>query len=75
MSLLKQFDDLMSHLNGEENGLAEVFRKALESRIEEADDDSHWRECLESGGVDNWEWFSESLREGGYWGEEDEEDE
>jgi hypothetical protein len=25
---------------------------------------------LEAGGVDNWEWYSESLRE--YWAEEDE---
>lgn len=36
-------------------------------------DDENWRCCLESGGVDNWEWYSESLREGGYFGEDDEE--
>jgi hypothetical protein len=23
--------------------------------------------CLESGGVDNWEWYSESLDHGGYY--------
>lgn len=27
--------------------------------------------CLEDGGVDNWEWYSESLKD--YWGEEEEE--
>ena len=35
-------------------------------------DDAKWRHCLEAGGVDNWEWYSESLREGGYSDEEDE---
>ena len=34
-------------------------------------DDRKWRECLESGGVDNWEWFHESLQEGGYYEEEE----
>lgn len=23
--------------------------------------------CLEAGGVDNWEWYSESLQDCGYW--------
>lgn len=32
-------------------------------------DDRKWRIALESGGVDNWEWYSESLKEGGYYGE------
>lgn len=27
--------------------------------------------CLEAGGVDNWDWYYESLREGGYYDEED----
>lgn len=35
-------------------------------------DDAKWRRCLASGGVDNWEWYSGSLREGGYFDEEDE---
>lgn len=32
---------------------------------------NHMLECLESGGVDNWEWYSESLIKGGYF-EDDE---
>lgn len=27
--------------------------------------------CLEAGGVDNWEYYSDSLREGGYFDNED----
>ena len=34
-------------------------------------DDSLWRSCLEAGGVDNWDWYGESLREGGYFDDED----
>lgn len=33
--------------------------------------DKRWRLALESGGVDNWEWYSESLQEGGYWDDEE----
>lgn len=36
-------------------------------------DDLLWRQCLESGGVDNWSYYSDSLREGGYYAEEDDE--
>ena len=32
-------------------------------------DDRKWRKALQSGGVDNWEWYSESLEEGGYYDE------
>ena len=73
LDLLKKFDELMSHLNGEENSLAEEFREALAAKLDRAADDRHWRECLESGGVDNWSWFSESLSEGGYYKEDDDE--
>lgn len=69
--LLKKFDELMSHLNGEENSLAEEFREALSAELDHAADDRAWRECLESGGVDNWSGFSESLSEGGYYKEDD----
>lgn len=34
-------------------------------------DDRKWRLALESGGVDNWEWYSESLSSAGYFDEED----
>jgi len=30
--------------------------------------------CLEIGGVDNWEWYSESLKDGGYYGDSEEDD-
>lgn len=35
-------------------------------------DDQLWRQCLESGGVDNWSYYGDSLHEGGYYAEEDE---
>lgn len=31
--ILKQFDSLMSHLNSEENGMAEEFRETLERAL------------------------------------------
>lgn len=69
--LLKKFDELMSHLNGEENSLAEEFREALSAELDLAADDRLWRECLESRGVDNWSGFPEALSEGGYYKEDD----
>lgn len=73
-SLVERFDELMCHLNGEENELADKFRKALEKRINKAEDDALWRSSLEAGGVDNWCWYSEALTEGGYWDAEDDDD-
>lgn len=70
MYLLKKFDELMSHLNGEENSLAEEFREALSAELDLAADDRLWRECLESRGVDNWSGFPEALSEGGYYTED-----
>lgn len=35
-------------------------------------DDSFKLSCLDSGGVDNWEWYHESLKQGGYFSEEEE---
>lgn len=68
--LLKQFDDLMGHLNSEDNGAAFSFRKMLEYALLDAEDDAMWRSCLESGGVDNWSWYSESLSDYWEWCEE-----
>ncbi len=45
-----------------------ISRADYESLI----DDQKWRICLEAGGVDNWPYYHDSLREGGYF-EEDEE--
>lgn len=71
LDLLKKFDELMSHLNGEENSMAEEFREALAAKLDRAADDKLWRECLEGGGVDNWSGFYVSLSEGGYYKEDD----
>lgn len=35
-------------------------------------DDQRWRHALEIGGVDNWEWYGESLQQAGYFDDEDE---
>lgn len=70
MSLLKKFDELLGHLNSEDNELAAEFRKKLKAKLDDAEMDALWRSCLESGGVDNWSWFSESLSD--YWEREEE---
>lgn len=56
MSILKKFDQLMSHLNGEDNSMAEEFRGALEKVQEE----SKFLNCLEACGVDNWDGYSDA---------------
>lgn len=35
-------------------------------------DDRNWRSALESGGVDNWDWYYDSLKDYGYFSEEEE---
>ena len=69
--MIKDFDELMSHLNSEDNNMALNFRRKLNGYIKRAEDDAHWRDCLESGGVDNWEWYSECFPDD----DDDEEDE
>jgi cytochrome c556 len=56
MSILNKFDQLMSHLNGEDNSMAEEFREALEKVQEE----SEFLECLKACGVDNWDGYSDA---------------
>ena len=56
MSILKKFDQLMSHLNGEENSMAEEFRAELE-KVQEK---SEFLDCLKSCGVDNWDGYSDA---------------
>lgn len=76
MNLLKKFDELMSHLNGEENDMAEKFRKALVAHIAEAREDGDWRLALEAAGVDNWSGYSDAFDsdEDDDWDDEDEEE-
>lgn len=50
------FDQLMSHLNGEENSMAEEFRTALE-KVQE---DAEFLQCLKNQGVDNWDGYSDA---------------
>jgi hypothetical protein len=35
--------------------------------------DRKWRDALESGGVDNWPYCTEALRDGGYFDKDEEE--
>lgn len=63
--MLEQLEELLSHLNAEDNEMALEFKAKLKQLQDKADKDALWRECLVSGGVDNWSWYSESLQE--YW--------
>lgn len=63
--MLEQLEELLSHLNAEDNEMALEFKAKLKQLQDKADKDALWRECLEAGGVDNWSWYSESLQE--YW--------
>lgn len=56
MSILKKFDQLMSHLNGEENSMAEEFRVELEKVQEKLG----FLDCLKACGVDNWDGYSDA---------------
>ena len=56
MSILKKFDQLMSHLNGEDNSMAEEFRAELE-KVQEK---SEFLDCLKDCGVDNWDGYSDT---------------
>lgn len=58
-------------MNGEKETVT-ISKKEYDSLL----DNSNKLNCLENGGVDNWEWYYESLKQGGYFeDEEDEEDE
>lgn len=41
-------------------------------RYDDLLDSEHKLQCLENGGVDNWSWYSESLEQGGYFKDEEE---
>lgn len=56
MSIVKQFEHLLSHLNAEENDSA----LSLLSELKEAQDRLHWLDCLEGAGVDNWSGYEEA---------------
>lgn len=54
MSLRKRFNELLAHLNAEDNKLAKEFLAKLLRAEKVAEDDANWRARLEAGGVDNW---------------------
>lgn len=45
--------------------------KKLSIEFASLEDDSFKLQCLESGGVDNWTWYHDSLKEGGYFDDEE----
>lgn len=45
-------------------------RAISEERYSELLDSEKKLNALEAGGVDNWEWYSESLQQAGYWDDE-----
>ena len=45
--------------------VADSIKEIATDVIEEAEQNQCYIDCLDSGGVDNWEWYSESLQP--YW--------
>lgn len=70
MSLLTKLDDVLSHLNAEENELALEFREALKEELEDTGERLRWLDCLEDAGVDNWSGIDYAQK--AFHGEEDE---
>lgn len=57
--MLKLFDDLLSHLNAEDNDMALKMRAKIamaEERLEKLD-------ALEAGGVDNWSGYGDCFED------------
>lgn len=60
---LKKFDDLMSHLNSEDNDMAQEFREHLIEGIDK------WREAsiiistLYEHGIDNWVGYDDAMQD------------
>lgn len=71
MNLADSFKKLLCHLNSEENEMA----LELLEELKKADIEIDKLACLEAGGVDNWGFYHESLRDNDWIGfaEEDEE--
>lgn len=50
-----------------DDGTVTISKRLYESLLK----DQHWRICLENGGVDNWDWYYESLEQGGFFDEKE----
>ena len=70
MSLVDSFEKLMRHLNSEENEMA----LELLEELKKADIEIDKLSCLEAGGVDNWDFYYDALRDNDWIGLEDEEE-
>lgn len=57
MSLSVKFEQLMGHLNSEENEMANEFLAELEKTLMELEGDSNHLRMLINRGVDNWDGY------------------
>lgn len=55
----------------EEENLLTDYTTISVDELESLRKDSFELQCLHAGGVDNWEWYSESLQRGGYFDNDD----
>lgn len=68
MNVSLRFEQLMGHLNSEENEMANEFLKDLEKHLHGLEVDADKLACLEAGGVDNWDFYYDSLRDNNWIG-------
>lgn len=57
MSLSVKFEQLMRHLNSEENEMANEFLAEMEKKLSELEEDSNHLRMLINRGVDNWDGY------------------
>ena len=65
--MLNKFDNLLSHLNAEDNDMAAEVRAVLVEVVEKA----NFLDCLKSCGVDNWDGYPDAQEM--MWPEDDDE--
>ena len=70
MSVVELFDKLLGHLNSEDNEMAAEVRAEIVKLEIEADKMA----CLEAGGVDNWDFYHDSLRDHNWIGLKEDDD-
>ena len=71
MSLACKLNTLLVHLNSEENSMA----LELLEELKKADIEIDKLACLEAGGVDNWDFYYDALRDNDWIGLEEEDEE
>lgn len=75
MSLVNAFDNALQRMGGLCFDDLDQAGKEFLRALQEADVELDKLACLEAGGVDNWEFYHDSLRDHEWIGLEDEEDE